>query len=259
MSNSRLSLCLLALLPGVCVADDVGIHFGSEYYSWNEYDNGRHLLEENGPRFFVGIDANNYRDLWQYTLSGRLYTGRVSYDGQTQIGTPHSTDTDYNGFDAELTFARRLDTGSPTPSNWSLLFSAGYNGWRRNIRDANGVAGYVEDYQIGYGRLGLLYRGDSQWTAQVGVKRPFYTTEQVGLSRFGYDDPTLSPAPLPSLYASFNYPLNRDWGLLGYYDSFEFDKSHTEALTIGGVPVGTVYQPQSSYQTIGIGLRYQLK
>ncbi len=259
----KLSACRLlpfvALLPALpACGDELQVNFGSEYFVWREHDNGRQLLEETGPRYFIGLDASNRRDQWSYLLNGRLYTGQVAYDGQTQSGTPVRTDTDYSGWSAEMRFAYAFDWRTAGAAPWGMIFGGGFDSWRRTLRDNAGVYGYEEDYQIAYGRFGMTYSRPALWNAEFGLKRPIATSERVGLSRFGYDDVTLRPEPMTSLYASVSYTLAPRWSLIGYYDSYHFAASPIVPITIGGSATGRgAYQPESTQDTYGLQLQYR--
>lgn len=261
-------LLLTALLPAQ--AEQLRVTFGSEYFSWREYDGGSKLLEETGPRFFLGIEAENaVSSQWLYGFRGRLYGGSVSYQGQAQelsppfLTYPHDTTSSYSGWSAEVDFTRQfLPHGAHEPA-WGISFALGYDNWRRRLADSYNryfdsiVAGYAEDYQVGYGRLGLVF-SPAGWSLQGGVKLPFFTSESVGLTRLGFDnDPVLKPQPDYSLYASLSYRLNPRWDVGGYYDSYRFLVSDDVPVELGGTLFGYFYQPKSQQDSIGFYLNYR--
>lgn len=257
-------LIALTIHVGVVGAEPVWVGFGSEYFNWREYDgSGTRLLEESGPRYFLGLESENaVSPEWVYGLRGRLYLGRVGYDGQT-LATPPvavATDTDYSGWSAELDFTRRFlaEASDTSGDHWGVRLALGFDSWRRNIRDTATAYGYEERYGIGYGRLGAVYTSARGWSVQGGVKLPLVTGETVGWSRFGYDDPILRPKPDYSLYATASYRFDQHWSVGGYYDSYRFKQSDTEPLTVNGIPSGwSVYQPKSQQDTIGLYLQYR--
>jgi len=247
------ALLLIVLFP--VRAEPLTGTFGSEYFSWREYDGDDLLLEESGLRHFVGLEAESMSaSNWGYGLRGRLYLGRVAYDGQTQAGVPHTSDTDYLGWSAELDFTHRF-LFSPTASHaWAVTLSVGYDSWLRSLRDKGGIYGYDEDYEVGYGRLGAVYSGNHGWAVQGGVKLPFYTSESVDLTRLGFDnDPTLRPKPDYSLYASISYRLSPGWDIGGYYDSYRFRQSDEVRVTRSG-ELWSFHQPKSRQDSIGFYL-----
>lgn len=253
-----LSAALLCVVLLPAQAEQLMVTFGGEYFSWREYDGDSKLLEETGLRHFVGLEAESVPAAsWVYGLRSRLYLGRVAYDGQTQSGIPHTTDTDYLGWMAELDFTHRFLSSPAAPHAWGITFSFGYDSWLRSLRDKGSVYGYEERYDVGYGRLGAVYSSNQGWLVQGGVRLPFYTSETVGLTRVGYDsDPVLKPKPDYSLYASIVYSLNPRWDLGGYYDSYRFRASDS-SLVSGGGSLYSVHQPQSQQDTIGFYLNYR--
>lgn len=251
----------LLLSTPVWAAGDLAIGVGSEYFSWREYDDsGDRLLEESGPRLFMTVDAERRYGDWVYGFRGRIYSAQVDYDGQLLDGTPYKTDTDYNGLTLEFDFTHPITfNGDYSASAWAMRLGLGYDTWRRNIL---GSGGYEEHYTIPYLRLGMLYGRESALQVLAGVKYPFSTEEDVDWSRFGFDDPALSPEPDFSLFATLAYRMAKHWRLSLSYDSYRFKKSDEEvlrvdgvAVTSGGSPV-TVFQPESQQDTFGLGLSY---
>src|SRR3990172_8134655 len=81
------------------LAPNYGFKAGFESFQWKEFEGGERLLKESGLRFSIGGNLGN--DLMReqgfiYDIDGKLYLGRVNYDGQTQSGQPAKTDTEYN-------------------------------------------------------------------------------------------------------------------------------------------------------------------
>lgn len=249
----------LAGWTSAVAAERTMFYLGSEYYSWREYDDsGTRILEESGPRYFLGIsDTKEMAPHWEMTFDMRMYAARVSYEGQTNSTPPQpfTTHTDYHGLSAELTTIGFLNDES-APQRWGVLGTLGVDAWQRDINSKLTVAGYTETYHISYGRLGLAVVGNA-WRLEGGVKYPFATHEAVGLSAVGYDNAALSPTPAISAFASAHYRIDSRWQIIGYYDSYRFDKSPVKTLTSGGIPVGTVWQPKIEQDRYGLGFSYQ--
>lgn len=246
-------------------AEQLRVTFGSEYFAWREYTNGSRLLKETGQRYFIGLRADSdLHNSWNYNLASRIYLGRVDYDGSTMADELHTTDTDYLGWSAELGMMRSFPLAATEhESALGFRFGIGYDRWQRKLLDKQNpylgreVYGYTEDYQVGYGRLGAVYSLGGDWELQGGVKIPFYTSEDVGLGRVGYDsDVSLRPKPDYSLYASINYRLSGRWDLGGYYDSYRFRQSDSVSVTSSGT-LYKVYQPKSQQDSIGLFLNYR--
>jgi hypothetical protein len=260
-------LFVLLLAPQLGWAMDFSISAGSESFMWEEYDtNNSKLLDESGLRHFVAFDAASWLDRhWQSDFGGRVYSGTVDYDGQTQTGTKVPSDTDYNGIQFEAGFSYYPGNQNPFVTNTGrsgIRMAVGVDSWRRNIQDTQyetttgtivSVDGYVENYTTTYGRIAAHYGGGGRWSFNLGAKYPFATTETVGLEALGYaSDVTLHPQGNFSLYANLGLQFSRSWGMQIYYDSYRFAKSDPE--TVYSPSDGTTYyvwQPESHQDVLG--------
>lgn len=241
-------------------AQRVSWYGGVENYSWREYDNtGARILEESGPRYFLGLSGTNYLDpQWQLTFDMRFYMASVNYDGQTNQTPPKplSTRTDYHGMSAELSAIRFLGAIN-NPVRFGIVGALGADAWRRHINSTSTASGYTETYHIGYARLGLALVVPNSWRVMGGIKYPFSTDEQVGLSTVGYDNVQLAPTPAISAFISARGRMSLHWWIIAYYDSYRFDKSPAKALTSGGIPAGTVWQPAVEQERYGLSFSYR--
>lgn len=239
----------LILLTRPGWAMDMQVSAGSELFLWEEYKDGDRLLDERGLRHFVAIDADNWvNSNWQSDFAGRIYSGTVEYNGENQSGVKtEPTDTDYDGIRLEAGFSYYPQQHGGSGQT-GLRMAVGGDTWRRNIHDsrtADGrfVSGYIENYTIIYGLLGVLYRDSAQWSLNLGVKYPFYTNEVVELKAIGYDsDVTLKPKGRLSLHADFGYQFTPNWGGQLYFDSYRFAKSDS---------VANFYQPEIYQEVFG--------
>lgn len=230
---------------------------GVEYFTWREYEHGDRLLEETGPRYFVGLEGETFMSSgWTYGFRGRVYSGQVDYDGETTGALPVikvKSDTDYTGFAIALDFTHPL-----AGPEVAVRFGVGIDYWRRHILDTAIASGAEERYTIPSVTLGLVLHPEaaSGWHAQGGVKMPFATDEEV--SSFGpFDRVHLRPEPDFSLYADLGYQFNARWDTALYYDGYRFKKSDTKRLTIGGFDSGYVaWQPESRQDAWGVRVRY---
>ncbi len=247
------ALFFSAMLASSAVASEIEVAAGIEYFQWEEFeDSGRKMLDETGPRYFVGVTGiDRLANDWTIDFGGRFYSGTVDYDGETLSGIPIATDTDYNGFRVELGFAHVFGAGddSVASSAWLLRFALGLDQWRRSLQDtalSNGVtvSGYVERYATTYGKVGVSYLPKRGWSFGLGAKAPFYTREVVGIN----GDFTLNPEGQLSLFADAEIPLNAVTTVAIEYDSYRFAKSDPEA---------GYEQPKSKLDTLGLALRYR--
>lgn len=266
LANKRLvaaAVLAYALLHGMA-ATATTLSFGSDYFSWREFDeSGSKLLEETGMRYFLSFDGmmNPEADL-RFGIGAKIYAAEVDYDGQDQSGIPAISSTDYVGFNGEMRIhaaisgSRFLDR-----ARWYVVVAGGGDAWQRDIHSIPGVAsGYVEDYTLFYGRIGLLreVKETGGLLLSFGVKMPVYIHEQVLLG----DGVTLNPTGQPSGYMSLGMKLFERLTVRVSYDSYLFDSSDRSDpvklngaymdLNGDGVVPDRVYQPESSQHTIGV-------
>jgi hypothetical protein len=239
-----------------------------ESYRWQEFNSsGTRLLEESGPHLRLTAALDNMQrvsDGGVYRLSASVYGGQVDYDGQTQDGTPATTNTNYFGCQFEGFGGWRF--GGTT--GFDVLGGIAVNGWRRDLlngRTVTGVPvqGYTEDYLIALGKLGFGgYYQAEQWRAQlyVGAQRPLATYERVYLSDAGFDDDvTLHPGKDTSGFVRLQVDLDvvasRAFVAL-YYDGLRLKQSDTatvsSATLCGPVGICTVTQPESRRDIVGL-------
>ena len=117
MRAKTLSVVLLAVLglPAVAQATDApqaSVQFGVQSFRWREFgDTGERLLQEKGARFSIGAAFDNFRREDSgvlYGINGKIYLGSVDYDGQTQSGTPATSDVAYVGLNIEAQGGYRI-------------------------------------------------------------------------------------------------------------------------------------------------------
>lgn len=247
-------LIFSATLAPATVASEIEVAAGAEYFQWQEFnDSGRKLLEETGPRYFIGVKGTDrLENDWLIDFGWRFYSGTVDYDGETLPPNvrPVTTETDYNGFRTELGFSNMFDDKSGAPdATWLLRFALGVDYWRRSLQnttlqDGTIVIGYVERYTTAYAKIGASYQSEGMWSLGIGAKAPLYTREEVGLN----GGITLNPEGQLSLFADMDIPLNRVLSVAVAYDSYRFAKSDPEA---------GYQQPESTQDTVGLSLRYR--
>lgn len=238
------------------------VDLGIERFVWQEYRaDGRRLLRESGPRVTLGLAVDEFgrpSSGFLYALSGRVYLGRVDYDGQTQNGVPLTSDTFYGGATGEATGGYRFGDRHGI----DVLGTIGVDEWRREIAssiaaDGQATGKAVEDYFILYGKAGLgAYLIDGPWRnhLQVGMKQPLYAREYS--ENFAL---TLSPGSETSVYGQWDvsYALSgrRRLGARLYYDSFRFSESNHLITTLNG-SVYEVWQPESHMDVWGVQAAY---
>ena len=260
---------ILLWIPLLACAEDVRFSYGIEQFYWEEFDHadGHSLLVESGLRHVMGISGERaLSPTWRTGALVRFYTADIDYDGETQKHVPAYATTEYRGWNIEVDVNRVLSSqgGGEIDDTWLLALALGYDRWSRNILDGktiygNPTAGYLEEYGVSYIRIGTEYTRGNEWLLTGGVKYPFQIEERVGYSRFGYDDPTLHPKGALSLYGSVGYSFTPRWSLDIRYDSYRFNRSDIESLSIDGVSVDGEYvaQPRSYQDSVMLMLSFK--
>jgi hypothetical protein len=247
---------VLLLLPQWVAAEEMRFSYGLQSFLWEEFDSGGgKLLDETGFRHVFALYAeNSVAPTWQSDLSAHMTIGRVAYDGQTQTGTPVSTDTDYLGYGLEVGFSYfpgQVPTGKAAGLGGRLAL--GMNNWNRTLL---GAGGYQENYRTTYGRVAALYTIPLAWRVELGARLPMATSERVDLSAFGYaQEVNLKPKGQPSLYVTWHYQINKRFGFNLDYDGYRFARSDDDIVynTLDGTYYA-VHQPRSEMHTLGLAI-----
>jgi hypothetical protein len=206
-----------------------------ESFTWREYDGGRRLLEETGPRYAVGVNRVFTREAIVFTPSFEVLYGEVDYDGHTQAGAPVSTEVRYSGFTLalELANAARLAGGGVLEPHLSL----GWEYRRRDLRSTDTADGYVENWNSFDARGGLRGEfplgggGDGpRLLADGGVAWPVATTNSVDFPGLP-EEVTVHPKGQPWPYAEVGLSWRAFRGIVSYR-GYRFDPS--DPVDIGG-------------------------
>lgn len=227
-------------------AAEYSIYGEVQNFVWKEYkDDGSKLLEESGPIYGI-VATGKFRPYRNLTLKtkGEVFAGSIDYDGQTQGGTPVSTDTNYVGFKVEQDVGWKFLAAEKTTIE--PFAGVGYRLWYRDLESTSSAIGYTEKWQSFYGRLGvgagyIPYKRIKIF-AEGGVKYPFYNRNKVDL--FGV---TLEPGKKASSFAEAGLEYCRYYLLRvsAFYEGMRFSKSPV---------VNNLYQPESKADIFGVSL-----
>ncbi|HEX5276274.1 MAG TPA: hypothetical protein VFW42_01255 [Fluviicoccus sp.] len=258
---------LLRLLPIICLtlggsaacADDqlYELGGGAEYYTLKEFNGiGDRLVREEGILPGVRLHWRERGEHITFRLDGSLSGGMIRYDGQTQSGTPHTTD----GYH----LLPEIGAGAEWPSQQRLraygrlTFAADY----RYLNNKGLVAGATEFYQrldLGLGLTGDIWRDGNRsltlWAARV---EPLKSIVDV-YSRTGSDDLSLTLDAGKGWEAGAAYvwtsSRQRQWLLRAACRDLRLDPSDPVPVTVNGIPNGTaVYQPEIHFHRCGLNL-----
>ena len=271
--HTRLSfvslLLVLALLPINTYAIDRNLTHTPENslsisfmnFSYKEVNDSNDFLDrEDG--LLPGIIFRWDRPAGSLQMTGEisLYKDGVTYDGQTQSGTPVSSKTDTYITDISLTFAQLLKDKNLTLQ--SLYFGLGYRYWDRDIRNTRTgsgvpVLGLHEIYVLPYIMLGT--RWNLVRSKNVDSFINLRLTQTVNPQMFVdlYDGVTLD------LGAKFGYRLStiiasksgntNNFYMEPFYEFWEIGKSNTKYLS----GVGYIYEPKSITNNLGLNIGFQ--
>lgn len=255
----RTLLLLSFCIAPVSVQAAWNIGAGLENYTWTEYPAGAaNTPKESGMRAAWFFDWAQEKDEGpQFAWHGKLYGGTVNYDTYVvSTGAPITTQTDYSGVMNEGQLFFRKDQG-----NYKLDYIAGlgFDFWRRGIRNTG--FSQIEDYSVLFLRLGMRLgksRMDAGFHAECGIKYPVSTWEDAHLPSLGYtSNPSISPSGVVSGYVELGYRIAPQFDVVGYYDSWRFDRSGEVRTNKPTDPAGSywlVHQPKSDMDAIGIKL-----
>lgn len=236
----------------VNAAWDTGVSL--EHYSWKEdITDPAQTLKESGPRYAIHLNWTKNGDQgFLFGYRGKIYFGRVDYDTFTQLtNTPVKTNTQYSGTAHEGQLIYRSDAG-----NYKLDYvgGLGWDYWRRTVDSDQ-----IEDYSILYLRGGLNLDQPGRragFHGGGGLKYPFWTAEDAHLKSQGYySNPIITPGKNISLYAELGYRINNHFDVIGYYDSWRFNKSNIVTST-DNMGTWSIWQPKSSMDALGLRAMY---
>ena len=276
MRNVILLTCLgtlLAALPAGAAeyggVREFFVYPAIQYFSWQEYDQGTRLLQEEGPLFSVGIvgalDLVKTERSGSLTFRGKgeLFGGVVNYRGQTMSnpsnpqlsGLPVKTDVNYVGLATQVDFGWRFPLGKLSLEPFAGL---GLSWWLRDLQDStatytvNGspvtvpVYGYSEFWASYTGRFGGRLQVDLNDDWQIfcvgGAKFPFAVENTIDVASIG--DVTLEPKGEWSAFGEVGFRYRRIRPSVYY-----------EGLRVGASPVASgFYQPRSEADIVGLSV-----
>ena len=195
---------------------------------------------------------------WLVGIHGAYYQGTVDYTGQTQTGTPHTTDTETKLF----RFGGRI--GKDLYKNAHLFIGAQSHKWQRDIRDNNNVSGIDETYKWLEYSIGLNFDLFISQKDTFNIEAAYLITKNgtldadlsrvdSGSARLELGDGTGGRLNLSWKRLSEN---NTRYGLSLFFEGWDFGRSNTK-LTQGGTSSVFVTEPRS--ETRNIGLKFNIE
>ncbi len=260
--TNRISLCVFInlFLAAPLLADDA-IEVSARLLSFNyeEFDQqGQSLNKENGLIPGLTIATSRTNNNFTGTAAAEVADGQVAYDGQTQSGAPHNTDTN------ERLYRLFYQLGwSPENSESSLYGKLAWQQWDRDILPNDNVAGLFEQYQWWSFELGFLvsiYKEHSNsWLLDIGISTINHGTIEVDLNAFGYGKPELdlgdgTGATLALIYQR-KINSNSHLGFSLRQQRWSFGRSNTKTVS-NGISSINIAEPRSISQHSMLSVDY---
>lgn len=254
----------------VSVASDPEYHFGVALmkFQYDEYNDSNVFLDgESG--FIPGVIFKRKQDHISYYSEwvGQLYGNTIKYTGQTQSGTPLTTQSDAVIFDTHF----KLGFPFAEAPNHGVYVGLGYRYWLRNIRsgyDINGnpVAGLLEHYCWLYGLFGYAANYTVNENVKVGfdVRLTNMINAKMNVDFLGYNNYDDTQVDLGNKSGTrFAIPIQietRETSLIisPYYEIIDIGRSNNVRVTSGGVPTAIeIHEPRSETRNVGIEVTWR--
>lgn len=224
-----------------------------ERFSWTEYNrDGHQLLDETGYRLGLRVQRQDTAGpIHGWESTALLYLGDVDYDGQTQLGEPVESTTEYYGGRLEGAWFPSGDHS--TSFRISPLLGGGINSWIRKLDNTGGFTqtGYDEWWFSAYLLAGLTWQWmrheENVWSGRAGIRYPIYNrVEYDFILPDGTSGVSVEPGEAPGYFIEFNYAAG-GYRFGVFFEKWVFDRSETEIA--GGFEV---FQPESKQQSVGV-------
>lgn len=253
------SLACLMSLPGVSASAELTLATGIRYFDYEEFDTSHQSLDrETG--FIPGISvAGGTRWLGiDHSIEFGAWGGTVDYDGRTQFGQPHRTDTD----ETIYRVLYRTDW-QPRDADGSLYTKVYWQNWKRDIQASNGVSSLFEHYQwwsIEAGLRATAWRQHNKRIAfELGVLRTSHGTILIDLSSNGYGEPVLDLGDGLGASMALDYEVElADRDRLSFslgYQRWRFGRSNSYSASNGASTI-VITEPDSIANHVIVSVAY---
>ena len=260
LTSLAFALSAASLISVPATAVELSASAGLLYFDYQEFDtDGSSLNHETGIIPGLSLAAHEKAFGFEHTIALTAWQGRVDYQGQTQAGIPHTTNTDESIYKAHYRF-----DWQPENSMGGLYGKVSWQNWDRDIRPANGVSGLFERYQWWTLEAGLhadLYQADKHNIfVEFGVLATTNGTVKIDLSNSGYGEPTLDLGDGTGLAvrAGWSRLLNKNnsWSILFDYTRWDFGRSNSQSLS-DGINSIIITEPESLSKQASLRFIYQ--
>jgi hypothetical protein len=250
---------ILSLMSVPALAQDTTISWGAglqfQAFDYEEFNTqGRSLNQEEGilpgARFFW-----RYADQrLQHQLSLDFLAGDVDYDGQTQVGIPHETDTKTRLYHLQYQLDYVL-----VPNQIHAILGASWNHWSREIQPSGIIIGLDESYSWPALNAGLafplLQTGPHSLTLSGSYLKVLEGRFTVDLSALGFGKEAIDLGAGNGIESMLHYaytlPDYKTLELELFYRRWSFDESNSKTLNNGTRSL-TFLEPRSKSQRLGL-------
>ena len=240
-------ICYFPTLP-LLAETTVGASIKTLRFDYEEFDqSGATFNRETGFIPGLSLSISKTKGELRSLISVELYDGQVNYDGQTQSGTPHVTNTDET---LHRVFYKL--NWSPEKNNNSIYGKVAWQQWDRNILPANNISGLFEQYQWWAFELGILAtlfeNNSNKWLLEFGVSKINNGTIKIDLSQQGFGQPELelgdgNGASVALIYQHKLTDRNKI-GLSLHHQRWTFGRSNTQTI-FNGIDSFDIVEPRS--------------
>jgi hypothetical protein len=217
-------------------------------FDYEEFDqSGDSFNRENGIIPGLSLSISNIQQGFTNSIAIESFDGTVDYDGQTQSGTPHTTETD----ETLLRMFYRLDW-SPQNSRHSVYGKIAWQQWDRDIQPANNVDGLFEQYSWWAYEAGLSINTpidiNNLLQFELGIVKIDNGEIEIDLNDYGFGRPVLYLGDGNGFNASIRFQhtlINNNRISLGLlHQRWKFGKSNSKIIS-NGLETFEIYEPRS--------------
>lgn len=229
-------------------------------FSYTEYaDDGTLFNQETGNIPGLGLSLSKSVENYSYGVNVEGYSGLVDYDGQTQSGTPHTTQTNTKMYEIGL-----FTTTQFFSEHHQLRAGLSRNYWERDILPKGAVLGLYELYHWNTLTLGYEYQKRSgSHQIKFGVDRLWNTNNKMEIDFVGIESTTI---PLKkalgwqgSLFYSFDFDHQWQISIQHQWQQWSSDRSDEVLMDSQYGPL-LIHEPRSETQSrnLRISISYSL-
>ncbi|MCW8887769.1 MAG: hypothetical protein OQK25_01770 [Gammaproteobacteria bacterium] len=215
------------------------------------------LDRETGILPGVGLNYSHSIPGAEFSLYSNMFSGLVNYDGHTQAGTPHTTQTDTLIAEAGLSVKLPL-----IPQQHLITAGYGSSFWIRDILPNAGVGGLYEYYRWSTSSFGYEYRQHSDTHHLVlSVDRLWLSNSSMEINFEGIDPSIIPLKESTGWQGSVHYAFDIDqqWQFISKFKWQKWSSKKSDSVVINSMyGLINVHEPRSmtNTNTLSLSLKY---